>query len=276
MSNNNEMWFEKYRPTTLEDYVCDDRTKLIINNFQRTQTHLLLHGNAGSGKTSLCKIFCNTIGEKHDVLWINASEQNSVSDVRYTIQSFVGKVSWSGKKKIVVLDEFDYMSKDSQAILRGILEKNTKRVLFLLTCNYMDRVIEPIKSRCFTRKLKTPNIYLVKDRCKYILDAEGISYTESDLNLLINVCFPDFRKCINILQNHSIDGELVPVDVDDYESDRLTLLQVVSKYLVRIEYNLNLLHNLSPKEQTHLQELVTDNEFLVDNFTMANGKVVSV
>ena len=265
----NDMWFEKYRPQTIEDYVCDDRTKSIINNTLKQQTHLLLHGGAGSGKTTLCKILLNEVGHKSDTMVINASDENSVDVVRHKIMTFVSSMGWSKdvrngvKKKIVLLDEFDYMSQESQAILRGILEKHTDRVMFLLTCNYINKVISPIQSRCFTRRLKTPPIQLIKDRCEYILQQENVSYDERNLNSLINITYPDFRLVINILQNHCVDNVLEEVDVTEYPSDRVTLLNRMIYLFEKCEYNLDFKFKLTEKEQQELKQLMCDSDFLV-------------
>tara|TARA_R100001377_G_scaffold81822_2_gene61592 strand:+ start:7271 stop:8131 length:861 start_codon:yes stop_codon:yes gene_type:complete len=265
-----DMWFEKYRPQTIEEYVCDDRTKSIIKNTLRQQTHLLLHGLAGSGKTTLCKILINEIGNSGDIMTINASEENGVDVIRHKINSFISTMGWSrgvqtGKtKKIVFLDEFDYMTNESQSILRGMMEKHTERVMFIMTCNYIHKVIEPIQSRCFTRKMMTPNIYLVRERCQYILNEEGVSYSLNDLNLLINVCYPDFRKTINLLQNHSVDGEFEPIDTRDYESDRLTILNQFISLCQKIEYNSMYINtHLNHSEVKLFEKLVTQG-FLID------------
>ena len=263
-NNPPQMWFEKYRPQTLDEYVCEPQVKRLLKSFLTQQTHMLLHGDAGSGKTTLCNIIVNEIqGDGYDVLRINASDLNNVETVRNSIKRFISTMGWTTNKKIVFLDEFDYMSNESQAILRGYLEQYTNRVIFLMTCNFINKVIEPIQSRCFTKRVFTPDIQLVKEKCIDILNSETIIYDEQDLNLILNVCYPDFRKTINIIQNHCIDGVLEPIDVREFDCPRLSRLQQFCNLMKMIEYNFDCLYQLTENQKNKLFEFMEEG-FLLD------------
>ena len=173
--------------------------------------NLLLSGGAGCGKTTIAKALCNELDT--DYIMINCSEDGNIDTLRTKIRNFASTVSITGGKKIVILDEFDYSNAQStQPALRGFIEEFSGNCRFILTCNFKNRIIEPLHSRCtlinFTvPKKEKPNLASqFMDRVKYILDTEGVSYEEKVLVEVIMKHFPDFRRVINELQRYSVSG----------------------------------------------------------------------
>jgi replication factor C small subunit len=201
----NKVWFEKYRPKTLDELILNDdireRLQSLIDKDEIQ--HLLLFGTAGIGKTTLAKILVNTLNCSY--LYINASDENGVDTIRYKIKSFVSTYS-ENKFKIVILDEADFLTIQFQAILRPVMEEFSDVARFILTCNYEERIIEPIRSRCTSIQLSS---YSIVDAAKYIikiLDAENIKYDLKDIKPIITSYFPDMRKIVNEIESHSING----------------------------------------------------------------------
>ena len=220
---NQVTWFEKYRPDTLSDFVCDDNSRKRYQHIIDTNLnqHFLFGGNAGTGKTTLSEIICKTID--CDYITINGSDETSVDDIRGKVKTFVTTSSFTNSSvKVVIYDEMEYLSKSGQAMMRKFMEQYVHLSRFILCCNELDKVIEPIKSRCAQMNLKPPTPILVRDRLKYILDNENIKYEIQNLNDIVNVFYnpsSDFRRVINELQNHSIGGELMKCDLslnEDY------------------------------------------------------------
>ena len=167
--------------------------------------HLLLYGQAGTGKTTLAKIITNQID--CDVMYINASDENSVDAVRDKIRGFASSMGFR-KWKVVILDESDYLTPNAQAALRNLMETFSKTTRFILTCNYVEKVIDPIQSRCQTFGITPPSKKEVAMRLKDILDAEEVKYEMSDLAILVNSGYPDIRRVLNAAQRQVVKGEL--------------------------------------------------------------------
>jgi DNA polymerase III delta prime subunit len=211
----NTLWVEKYRPSTLDSYITTAELKSVFQKYLDTSDipHLLLHGSAGGGKTTLAKIISNTIADGN-YLYINASDENSVDTVRDKIKQFASGIGFGGLK-IVILDEADFTTPNFQAALRNVMESFSKNTRFILTCNYVDKIIDPIQSRCTLFKIEPPSKASLAMMAANILEQEGISYNKKDLATLINKTFPDARKTINELQRTSQFGKF---DITDLES----------------------------------------------------------
>ena len=206
-----ELWVEKYRPKTVDGYVFrDDHQRKQINTWIKDKSipHLLLSGVAGIGKTTLAKILINEIGiEDYDVLEINASRTNSVDDVRDKITNFVQMIPF-GPFKVVLLDEADYLSPNAQAALRGVMEEYSQTSRFILTCNYPNRIIPALHSRCQGFHVERTDQTEFTARVATILVEENIEFDLDTLDLYVKVAYPDLRKCIQLVQQNSTEGKL--------------------------------------------------------------------
>jgi replication factor C small subunit len=201
------LWVEKYRPQTLAEYVGNETVKETIQQYLDNNDipHLLLHGKAGTGKTTLAKLIVNTI--KCDSMIINASDENNVDTVRNKVKNFASSMGFAGFK-IIILDEFDYMTPNAQAILRNLMETFSKHCRFILTCNYHEKIIDPIKSRCQTFAITPPTKKDVAVQVTKILDAEKIKYDLKNVADIISSYYPDIRRILNTCQLQSAKGEL--------------------------------------------------------------------
>lgn len=204
---SNSLWVEKYRPDTLEGYVGNEhileKVKIYIEN--EDVPHLLLYGVAGTGKTTLAKIITNQID--CDVMYINASDENSVDAVRDKIRGFASSMGFR-KWKVVILDEADYLTPNAQAALRNLMETFSKSTRFILTCNYVEKVIDPIQSRCQTFAITPPSKKEVAKRLFDILNEEGVEFNKEDLAILVNSGYPDIRRVLNAAQRQVVKGQL--------------------------------------------------------------------
>ena len=218
-----ELWVEKYRPNTVDGYVFrDDAQKQQVKQWiaDGTIPHLLFSGNAGIGKTTLAKILLNQLEVNDlDVLEINASRTNSVEDVRDKIVNFVQMIPF-GAFKVVLLDEADYLSPNAQAALRGVMEEYHTTARFILTCNYPNRIIPALHSRCQGFHIAKIDQTEFTARVAEICITEGITPNLDILDTYVKATYPDLRKCINMVQMNCQDGSLLaPHEGDTGESD---------------------------------------------------------
>ena len=207
------LWVEKYRPQDLSTYVGNENLKTKVERFldDGNVPHLLLYGRAGGGKTTLAKIIVNHVD--CDYLYINASDERNIDLVRDKLKTFASSVGFK-PMKVVILDEADYLNVNSaQPALRNLMETFSAHCRFILTCNYVEKIIDPIQSRCQTYKIVPPSKKEVAVHSKTILEKENISFDLDDLALVVTAGYPDMRKVINELQRMSIDGKL-SVDKD--------------------------------------------------------------
>jgi len=213
-----ELWVEKYRPKKIDGYVFrDDHQRRQVETWikDRSIPHLLLSGNAGIGKTTLAKILINALGiEDYDVLEINASRTNSVDDVRDKITNFVQMIPF-GPFKVVLLDEADYLSPNAQAALRGVMEEYHQTARFILTCNYPNRIIPAIHSRCQGFHVERTDLTEFTARVATILVDEAVDFDLETLDSYVKVTYPDLRKCINLVQQNVQEGRLLPPNQGD-------------------------------------------------------------
>ncbi len=208
------LWVEKYRPRTIEECVLPEDTKNTFSQFlkQGEVPNLLLCGTAGTGKTTLAKALCEELGA--DYIIINGSDEGrQIDTLRTKIKQFASAVSFEGKTKVVIIDEADYLNKDSvQPALRAFIETFSENCRFIFTCNYKNRIISPLHSRTTVIEFKTGNGNKPKlaakfmDRMKVILNNEGVEFKENVLAELLIKYFPDYRRVINELQRYSVAG----------------------------------------------------------------------
>jgi len=204
---NNSLWVEKYRPSKLTEYVGNEHLKEKVAGFLETSDipHLLFFGKAGTGKTTLAKLIVNSINCDHII--INASDENNVDTVRNKVKGFASTVGFKDMK-IIILDEFDYMTPNAQAILRNLMETFSRHCRFILTCNYVEKVISPIRSRTQEFQIVPPTKKDVAVQISQILGKEVVSFQPKDLVPIIDSSYPDIRKIINTCQLNSSKGQL--------------------------------------------------------------------
>lgn len=207
------LFVEKYRPKTIEDCILPQTLKDTLSGIVDSgqSQNLLLYGGAGVGKTTVARAVCNELNA--DYILINCSEEGNIDTLRTKIRQFASTVSLNGGSKIVILDEFDYSNAQSiQPALRGAIEEFSKNCRFIITCNYKNRIISPIHSRCTNIEFKIPAkekpgiAIQILSRLEEILNTEKIPYEKSVLVSLITKYFPDIRRILNELQRYSVSG----------------------------------------------------------------------
>lgn len=218
-----KLWVEQYRPNTIDGYVFrDNHQRKQIETWikEKSIPHLLLSGSAGIGKTTLAKILINQLGiEEFDILEINASRTNSVDDVRDKITNFVQMIPF-GPFKVVLLDEADYLSPNAQAALRGVMEEYHATARFILTCNYPNRIIPALHSRCQGFHIEKTDQTEFTARVATILVEENVDFDLDTLDSYVRTTYPDLRKCINMVQQNVHDDKLTaPNQGDAGEAD---------------------------------------------------------
>ena len=228
----NSLWVEKYRPTSLDTYIGNEHLKSKVKLYLESGDlpHLLLFGRAGTGKTTLAKLLVNNI--ECDYLYINASDERKLEMVRDKVKNFASTIGFSNMK-VVILDEADYITPASQAALRNLMETFSKHCRFILTCNYVERIIDPIQSRCQSFQIIPPDRKQVAVHLNTILTKEGVTSDIEDIVTIVNGGFPDLRRVINAAQRQVVDGRLV-IDEgmsiqNDYKVQVLEILKTQDK-----------------------------------------------
>lgn len=209
MSIYDQLWVEKYRPKNLEDLVLTEENREFFSKIDDDTPHLLLYGNAGTGKTTLAKIIVNDI-LKCQYIYINASDENGIDTIRNKVTSFAQTLSLDGKKKVIILDEFCGTTAEAQRTLKGVMEEYSGTTRFILTANQIHRIVEPIQSRCLMFNI-IPSVFDSMKRCCYILKNEKVEISDEQSGLLykfIEENLPDLRRIVNDLQRFSISGKL--------------------------------------------------------------------
>lgn len=227
-----ELWVEKYRPKHIKDYVFKDSDqKSQVQSWVKEGSipHLLFSGSAGIGKTTLAKVLLNELGiEDYDVLEINASRENRIDDMRDKITNFIQMIPF-GPFKVVLLDEADYLTPASQAILRGLMESYSNHSRFILTCNYPNRIIPALHSRCQGFHINKTDQTEFTARVATILVEENIDFDLDTLDTYVKATYPDLRKCINTVQQNVKENQLAApksiVDASDYKIEMVELFK---------------------------------------------------
>jgi len=198
---------EKYRPTKLDNYVGNENIKVVISKYleQNDIQNFLFYGPAGTGKTTLAKIIVNNLN--CDYMYINASDERGIDTIRDKVASFASTASFK-PLKVVILDEADFLTIQAQASLRNIIETFSRTTRFILTCNFVERIIDPLQSRCQVLKIVPPTKSDVARHVAYVLDTESINYDLSDVASIVNKFYPDLRKILNTCQSSTIDSTL--------------------------------------------------------------------
>jgi replication factor C small subunit len=250
----NSLWTEAFRPDNIDGYIGNEhvinKVKIFIKNGD--VPHLLFYGPAGTGKTTLAKIIANSVDA--DLMYINASDENSVDAVRDKIKRYASTVGFK-RWKIIILDEADYLTPNAQAALRNLMETYSKTTRFILTCNYVEKIIDPIQSRCQTFGITPPNKSLVAERLVSVLTDKGIEYDINDVAAIINASYPDIRRAINSAQSHVVENKLV--------LDKTSVVQ--ANYMTEI---LNILKSQSADKKTaftKIRKIIADSK--VRDFT---------
>jgi len=265
--SEHSLWVEKYRPTDLSTYIGNEHLKSKVEVYLKNEDvpHLLLYGRAGTGKTTLAKIVTKNID--CDYLYINASDENSVDAVRFKIRAFASSVGFKDLK-VIILDEADYLTPNAQAALRNLMETFSRHCRFILTCNYVERIIDPIQSRCQSFKIIPPKRVDVARHLYHILEIEKVEYDLDDIRLITDAGYPDIRRVINSAQRQVVDGKL----------------KIDESSVIQNNYKLQLLEMLSNGSKlTDIRQLIADNSIsdyseiyrlLYDEVeTYSNGKV---
>ena len=228
----NTLWVEKYRPQSLETYIGNEHLKSKVKVYLESGDlpHLLLYGRAGTGKTTLAKLLVNNID--CDYLYINASDENSVDVVRDKVKNFASTLGFA-EMKVIILDECDYITPNAQAALRNLMETFSKHCRFILTCNFVERIIDPIQSRCQSFQIIPPDRKQVALHLSKILQNENVDAKVDDIVTIVNGGFPDLRRVINGAQRQVVDNKLVIDDgmtiQNDYKNQVLDILKTQDK-----------------------------------------------
>ena len=207
------LWVEKYRPHKIADCILPDAMKATFQTYvdKKEVPNLLLSGTAGIGKTTVAKAMCDEIGI--DYLVINGSDNRGISTIQVDVKSYATSMSFSGGKKVVIIDEADNLTADAQKALRGIIEEVSINCSFIFTCNFKNRIMDAIHSRCSVidfkangSKAKMASQFF--KRVEHILETEGVTYDKEVVAAVITKHFPDNRRILNELQRYSIGGTI--------------------------------------------------------------------
>tara|TARA_R110002020_G_scaffold4209_5_gene18779 strand:- start:595 stop:1509 length:915 start_codon:yes stop_codon:yes gene_type:complete len=244
---SNTLWVEKYRPSSIDTYIGNEHLldKVSVYLESGDLPHLLLFGRAGTGKTTLAKILVKNI--ECDYLYINASDENNVDTVRNKVKNFASTIGFKDFK-IIILDECDYITPNAQAALRNLMETFSKHCRFILTCNYVERIIDPIQSRCQSYQIIPPSKKEVAVHLSNILQNENVKFEIDDVATIVNGTYPDIRKVINASQRNVVNN----------------ILKLDKSSVIQNDYKLKLLEILKTQDKKNafknIRQLVADSQ----------------
>ena len=267
-----ELWVEKYRPQILKDYVGNEVIKNKIADYfkQGSIQNLLFHGVAGTGKTTLAKLIAKNLN--CDLLYLNASDERGIDTIREKIIPFASSMSFNDVK-IVILDEADYLTPQAQATLRNTIESCSKTTRFILTCNYLERIISPLQSRCQTFEITPPSKQEVNYKCQNILTKEKILFYDNNVEDVINTHYPDIRKIINTLQGSIVEGQ-IKIDDTSLKNTQLgdKIVEALSKKS-KLSIIRQILADSGAREFDELFKVLYDN---VSKYTNREGEAILI
>ena len=247
MNKNHSLLVEKYRPINLDNYVGNDHIKKSIKQYleQNDIQNLIFYGPAGTGKTTLAKLIVKNLDCEH--LYINASDERGIETIRDKVSGFASSASFK-PLKVVILDEADFLTIQAQASLRNVIETFSRTTRFILTCNYVERIIDPLQSRCQTLKVIPPTKSDVAKHLAWVMSEESCSFEMEDLKTIVNQFYPDLRKCLNTIQLSILDGGA---------NDRY--LQIDKSVLVSSNYMTQVLKELVGKKSWRsIRQIIAD------------------
>ena len=259
-----ELWTETYRPKTVDEYVFTDvsvKEQVVGWIEEGACPHLLLHGPAGTGKTTLAKVLVNQLGiDDYDFLQVNASRDNGVDFLKTKIEGFVSTLPF-GHLKIVLLDEADYLSPNAQGLLRGLMETYQAQARFILTCNLVHKIITPIKSRCVDLQINKTDVTEFTARVATVLVTENVEFDLDTLDSYVKATYPDLRNCLKLVQQYSNTGKLISPKDEQSSSTadyRLTMVELFKQKRIREARKL-LCEQARPEEMEDIFRWMYDN-----------------
>jgi len=275
-----DIWVEKYRPKTVDEYVFKDQA-------QKNQVkswiadggipHLLFSGSPGTGKTTLAKVLINDLGvQDADVLMINASRDNGVDLIRRKITNFSETMPW-GDYKVILLDEADYISAEGQAALRGVMEQYHASVRFILTCNYPNKIIPALQSRCQGFHITSLDETDFTVRIAEILVENGVEFEIETLDSFVRATYPDLRKTINNVQMAVVDNKLAQAEQSDQDTGwRIKMVELFKSNQIREARKLIIANCRTDEYEEMYRWLYRNVEFFGDNEDKQDQAIVVI
>ncbi len=275
-----DIWVEKYRPKTVDEYVFkDEAQKHQVKNWVADGgiPHLLFSGSPGTGKTTLAKVLINDLGvQEADVLLINASRDNGVDLIRRKITNFSETMPW-GDYKVILLDEADYISAEGQAALRGVMEQYHASVRFILTCNYPNKIIPALQSRCQGFHITSLDTNEFTARIAEILIENNVKFELDTLDSFVRATYPDLRKTINSVQMAVVDSELKQPEQSDQDTGwRIKMVELFKAKQVREARKLIIANCRTDEYEEMYRWLYRNVEFFGDNEDKQDEAVIVI